>query len=213
MARARHIRAQQFQRLLPGTLQAHAERLQDLRSDSFLLPQQTEQQMLRADVAVVQFAGLGHGELQHLLGSRRVGQLTHRRPGLTLAHLLFGALLNLVQIDVQVQQHGRRDAFSLTDQPQQDVLGPDIVVLQANGLLSGHRQNLTDTICEIVIHRTPSRPEDRSTILWTLSATRHLRILAPQELHARSARAERQGRWVKGFARSLPPGGHSERRS
>src|SRR2546422_1497157 len=46
-----------------------------LRRDPLLLTQQPEQQVLGADVGVVQLARLAHGELEHLLGARRVGQV------------------------------------------------------------------------------------------------------------------------------------------
>ena len=56
-----HVAAQQPQRLGARLLQVDAGVGQHLRRDALLLAQQAEQQVLGADVGVVQLAGLGHG--------------------------------------------------------------------------------------------------------------------------------------------------------
>src|SRR6266550_3249647 len=69
-------------------------------------------------------------------------------------HRLLDLLLNLLEVDVEVGQDRRGDAFSLADQPEQDVLGADVLVMQTRRLFAGHLQNFPDTIREIVaVHR------------------------------------------------------------
>jgi len=54
--------------LMTDLLERHAQRLEDARGDPLALADQPEEQVLGADVAVPQLAGLVDGELDHLLG-------------------------------------------------------------------------------------------------------------------------------------------------
>ena len=102
-----------------------------LRRDSFLLANQAEQQVLGADVGVIELARLGHGELEHLLRARRIRQVGSR-------DLVEDAAASLprrprraaVQVDAEVLEHRRRDAFALADNAEQHVLGPDVLVVK-----------------------------------------------------------------------------------
>src|SRR5207247_8703894 len=59
-------------------------------------------------------------------------------------------LLNLFQIDVEIGQNRRGNAFALADQPEQDVLGADVLVMQTRRLFARHLQNFPNAIREIV---------------------------------------------------------------
>ena len=61
---------------------------------------------------------------------RRAGQHAHD----LLAHP--------IGVDLQVAQDPRRHAFALAHQPQQDVLGADVVVAQGQGLAQGQFEDL-----------------------------------------------------------------------
>ena len=65
----RHVAAQQPQRLRARLLQVDARIGQHLRRDALLLAQQAEQQVLGADVGVIELARFRHRQLQHLLGA------------------------------------------------------------------------------------------------------------------------------------------------
>ena len=112
--------------------------------------------MLRADVGVAEFPRFGHRELEHLLGPRRVGEFTERNRGLPLLHGLLDLFVNLVEIDIQVCEHGSSYSFALTDEAQEDVLGAHIVVLEADGFFPGHRQHFSDTVGKVVVHTMES---------------------------------------------------------
>src|SRR5690606_4047072 len=117
-----------LQGLRASLLERHAERVEDLRRDALLLAEKAEKQMLRADVGVAEVAGLGHRELEHLLGTARIGQLAERDGGLPLSDGLLHALVDLIEIHAEIREHGRRDALALADQAEQNVLRTDIVV-------------------------------------------------------------------------------------
>src|ERR1051325_1015145 len=130
--------------------------------DALLLPQQPEQQVLGADVGVIQLAGFAHRELEHLLGARRIGQtVTGGRGRFPLLDGLFDLLLDLFEVDVEVGQNGRRHPLALADQPEQDVLGSNVLVVQPRGFFPRHLQDFPHTIREVVpVHR-------RSCLRWS----------------------------------------------
>src|SRR5690606_20740968 len=77
---------------------------------------------------------------------------------LPLADGLLHSLVDLLQIDVEVHQDGGGNALALANQSQEDVLRAHVIVLEPDGLLPCHRQDLPDTVREVVIHGTPRRP-------------------------------------------------------
>ena len=65
---------------------------------------------------------------------------------------LFDPLVDLVEIDVEIREHRGRDALALANQTEQNVLGADVVVLEANRLLARHRKNLPHSVGKVVVH-------------------------------------------------------------
>ena len=144
--------AEQVENFLADFFQLQAQVHEHLGGDAFLLAQQAEQDVLGADVVVVQVAGLFHRVLDDLLGPRRLRQLAHRdHVGAALDELLdFEA--DLAQIDVEVLQHVGRHAAAFFDQAQQDVLGADVFVVEALGLLIGQLHHLAGTVGKSFVH-------------------------------------------------------------
>ena len=73
---------------------------------------------------------------------------------------------DLPQVDVEVLQDVGGDAAALLDQAEQDVLGADVLVVEALGLLVGQLHHLASTVGESFIHAVDSDP----TILPTGNA-------------------------------------------
>ena len=147
----RHLAAEKSQRFRPRLLQADSGIAQHLSRDPLLLTQEAEQQVFRSDIGVVQFSGLAHCELEHLLGTRCVREIrTIRRWRLAFLDCLLDFLLDVVEVDVEVCEHGRGHPFPFAYQPQEDVLSPHILVLQARCLLACHLQHLSNAVSEIV---------------------------------------------------------------
>ena len=107
--------------------------------DAFALAHQTEQHVLGADVAVAELQRLAQRQLEHFLGPRREGRrAARRRP--SHADRLFYLLAHGLEGDPERLQSLGCDAFTLVDQSQEDVLGPDEgVVEQARFLLRQHQ--------------------------------------------------------------------------
>ena len=145
--------------LVAHLVQVDAQALQDARGDALALADETQQEMLRADVVVAEAAGLVDRQLDHPLGARRQAHLAddgavpaaddelHRRP-------------HLGQLDVHVLEHARGDALALADETQQEMLRADVVVVEPLRLVLSERQDLARAIRELVesIHRVEPSP-------------------------------------------------------
>jgi len=59
---------------------------------------------------------------------------------------------DLAQIDVEVLQDRRADAAAFLDQAQENVLGPDILVIEPLGLLIGQGHHFPCPICKALKH-------------------------------------------------------------
>src|SRR5690348_3335336 len=70
-----NLRAEDPKHLAASLVQRDAEGSNHLRRDTLFLAQQTEEQMLRTDIAVVQRSSLAHGQLEHLLRAGCVGKI------------------------------------------------------------------------------------------------------------------------------------------
>ena len=60
---------------------------------------------------------------------------------------------DLAEVDVEVLQHVGRHAAAFLDQAQQDVLGADVLVVEALGLLVGQLHHLPGTVGETFVHQ------------------------------------------------------------
>ncbi len=158
----RHVAAEQAERFGPRLLQVHAGIGEHLSRDALLFPEQTQQQMLGPHIGVVQLPGLGHGQLEYLLGPRGVRQIgAGRRSGFPFLYRLFDLLLDVFKIDVQVGEDCRRHPFALTDEAEEDVLRPHVFVMQTRRLFAGHLQDFADPIGKIVaVHRDTLRSSE-----------------------------------------------------
>ena len=107
--------------------------------------------MLGADVVVAEAQRLAQGELEDLLRARRERDL----PG---GDLLAGAddphdlRADALDGDVQRLQHARGEALLLAQQPEQDVLGADVVVLERARLLLRENDHLPGSFCKSLEH-------------------------------------------------------------
>ena len=124
---------------------------QDARGDALVLAHEAEQDVLGADVVVAEAQRLAQRELEHLLGARRERDLAggDLLAGADDAHDL-GA--DALDGDVEGLEHARGEALLLAQQPEQDVLGADVVVLERARLLLGENDHLAGPFCESLEH-------------------------------------------------------------
>ena len=121
--------AQQGGRLNADLGRVDPEVGQDARGDALALADQAQQQVLGADVVVVELAGLFEGELDHALGAR-VKTISCWTGLAAPADDRLDLLANLGQVDAERLEDFGRQALALGDDAEQDVLGPDVVVAE-----------------------------------------------------------------------------------
>ena len=124
---------------------------QDARGDALVLAHQAEQDVLGADVVVAERQRLAQRQLEDLLGARRERDLAG-------GDLLTGADdphdlgADALDGDVERLEHAGGEALLLAEQPEQDVLGADVVVLERPRLLLREDDDLPCSLCESLEH-------------------------------------------------------------
>ena len=136
------VALQQLQDGVAHRVEVGAEPDEHLGGDTLTLPDEAEQQMLGADVGVVHLERLTQAELQHLLGTRGEGDVTGGGRRATADDLLdLGA--HRLQRDPQRGEGLGGDAFPLTHQSEQQMLGAYVIVVQRLGLVLGQDDDPT----------------------------------------------------------------------
>jgi len=145
------VAGEQLDDLLPHPVEVGAELDEHLSRDALALADQAQEDVLGPDVVVSELQRLSQRQLEDLLGTRGEGDVP-RRCLLTLADDLLNLLADGVQRDTQGLERLRRDSLTLVDQAEQDVLGPDVVVVQHPGLLLGQDDDTAGAVCEPLEH-------------------------------------------------------------
>src|SRR4029450_12471238 len=145
------VAGQELDHGLADAVEVGAELLQDLGGDALALADQPEQDVLGADVVVTELERLPKRELEDLLGARGERDVPARR-GLALADDLLNLLTHGLEGDVEAHEGLAGDAVSLAHQAEQDVLGPDVVVVEHPRLLLGEDDGATGSVREALEH-------------------------------------------------------------
>ena len=150
--------------LVADLLRVGVEVEQDARGDALVLAHEAEQDVLGADVVVAERERLAQRQLEHLLRARRERDLAG-------GDLLAGAddphdlRADALDRDVERLEHARGKTFLLAEEPEQDVLGPDVVVLEDASLFLGEDDHLAGPLCEALEHRADPSSRGLPTLL------------------------------------------------
>ena len=156
--------------LVADLVEVDPERLQDAGGDPLPFADETEEQVLRADVVVTEAAGLVDGELDDALGAWGEPDLTDDRAVAPSDDELDRGP-DLGELDVHVLEDARRHTLALADETEEQVLRADVVVVEPLRFVLSKRQDLARTIRELVeaIHRVERPfPFPRATSGWRL---------------------------------------------
>jgi hypothetical protein len=148
------VAREQLDDLGADAVEVGAELLQHLGGDALALADQPQQDVLGADVVVPELERLAQRELQHLLRPRGEGDVPGRG-GLALADDLLHLLAHTLQRDPERLERLRGDALALVDQPEQDVLGADVVVVEHPGLFLREDDHAPGPVGEPFEHQMP----------------------------------------------------------
>ena len=123
------VAGQELDDLLADARQVGAELDEHLRGDALAFADEPEEDVLGADVVVSELQRLAQRELEDLLGAGREGDVTRRR-GAAVTDDLLDLRAHGLERDAERLERLGGDALALVDQAEQDVLGPDVVVVE-----------------------------------------------------------------------------------
>ena len=149
--------AQDVDDLVADLVEVDAQALEHAGGDALALADEAEEEVLGPDVVVAEAPRLVDGQLDDPLRAGRQPDLTDDRAVAASDDELDGGA-DLGQLDVHVLEHARRDALALADEAEEEVLGTDVVVVEALRLVLGEGQHLPRSIGELVesIHGSPA---------------------------------------------------------
>ena len=125
---------------------------QDARRDTLVLAHEAEQDVLGADVVVAERERLAQRQLEDLLGTRGERDLA-RRDLIALADDARHLGTHLLDRDFEGIEYARGETFLFAQQPEQDVLRADVVVLERAGLVLCKDDDLARSLCETLKHK------------------------------------------------------------
>ena len=151
------VAGEQLNDLLANLVEVGAQLDEDLCSNALTLADEAEQDVLGADVGVAELESLAQRVLEHLLRARGERNVAGRGL-LTLADHLLDLLADCDERDVEVFERLGGEPLALVDEPQQDVLGADVIVVEHARLFLREHHDPSSTICESFEHRQSSLP-------------------------------------------------------
>ncbi len=104
-----------------------------------------EQQVFGADVVMVQATRFVDRQFDHLLGARRQANLAQDDP-IAPTDDKFDGAANFIQFHAEVAQHLRGNPVALADEAQEQMLGADVVVVEALRFFLGETQDFAGSL-------------------------------------------------------------------
>src|SRR5215472_13286423 len=101
--------------------------------------------MLGADVVMVETPSLIHRQLDHLLGTRGQTNISQHNT-VTTPNDKFDRTADFVEFHTEIAEHLGRDPVALADQTQQQMLGADIIMVEALGFFLCEAQHLASPL-------------------------------------------------------------------
>ena len=153
-ARRALVARQQLDDLLANSAEVGAQLDEHLGGDALALTDEAEQDVLGADVVVAELERLAERELEHLLGARGEGDVARRRRA-ALTDDLLDLVADRLERDRERLERLGGNSLALVDQPQQDVLGADVAVVQQPRFFLGEDHDPPSPVCEAFEHVSP----------------------------------------------------------
>ena len=141
------VARQQLDDLLAHAGQVGAELDEHLGGHALTLTDEAEEDVLGADVVVAELQRFAQRQLEDLLGPRGERDVARRRRT-ALPDDLFHLAADGLEADVQRLERFGGDAFALVDEAEEDVLGPDVVVVEQACFLLGEDYHPASPVSE-----------------------------------------------------------------
>ena len=157
------VAGQQLDDLLADADEVGAELDEHLGGDALALADEAEQDVLGADVVVAELQRLAQRQLEDLLGARGERDVAGRRRA-ALADDLLDLAAHGLERDAERLEGLGGDALALVDQPEQDVLGADVVVVEQPRFLLGEHHDPAGPVGEAFEHVRPFCGDDGMSV-------------------------------------------------
>jgi hypothetical protein len=125
---------------------------EDLGGDALVLADDPEEDVLGPDVVVTELERLPQRELEHLLGAGRERDVAGRDLVLARPDDLLDGVTDPHELDPEGLERLGAHAGALADQAEEDVLGPDVAVVQRPRLLLGEDDDAAGSVGESLEH-------------------------------------------------------------
>ena len=135
--------------LVADLVEIHSERFEDPGGDPLAFAHEAEQEVLRPDVVVAEPARLVDRKLDDPLRPRRQADLADDR-AVPSADDELDRGPDLGELDVHVLEDPCGDALALAHEAEQEVLRPDVVVVEPLGLILRQGEHLSGAVRELV---------------------------------------------------------------
>ena len=197
------VAGQELDDLLAHAGEVGAELDEHLGGDAFALADEAEEDVLGADVVVAELQRLAQRQLEHLLRPRREGDVAGRRRA-ALADDVLHLVADGLERDAERLERLGGDAFALVDEPEEDVLGADVGVVEEACFLLRQHHDPAGPVGEAFEH-VGDRLSDGgyvwSVYRWGVAATLPLRVV-----HGTRSSLAQRGRGPRTATRSFGPG-------
>ena len=123
-----------------------------------MLAEESEEEVFCPDIVVVEVPGFFDRILDDLFGTRCLREFAHGDHFWSGAYEAFDFEADLAEVDFEVFEDIGSDAAAFFDESEQNMLGPDVFVVEALCFLVGECHDFAGTICESFKHAFFSRP-------------------------------------------------------
>ena len=135
-----------------GAFDVDFQALEHACGDAFAFAQQSEQDVFGAHVGVVEAFGLLAGESEDLFDARRVRNVADHLGLVPAADLFLDLHADGLHVETHLLENIHGNSLAEFDQPEEQMLGADIVVIKAISLLAGQGQHLLRSGSKIIHH-------------------------------------------------------------
>ena len=144
------IRIEFLQDFVASPLDIDFQVLQHARGHAFAFAEQSEQDVLGADIGMIQRLGFLAGQREHFLHARRVGNVADHLGLRAGADLFLDFHPDGLEIEPHLLQNVDRHALAQLDQAEQKMLGADVIVVEAVRFFASKREHLLGARSEII---------------------------------------------------------------
>ena len=139
-----------FRDFVARPLDIDFQTLEHARGDAFAFAQKSEQNVFGADVGMIERLCFLAGERENFFHARRVRNVPDHLGLGSGADLLLDFHPHRFEIEPHLLQNVDGNALPQLDQPEQQMLGPDVIMIEAISFFAGERQDLLGPRREII---------------------------------------------------------------